>query len=59
MLFDTYGFPIELQEEYASEAGITIDKTGFYELLELQRKEVENHVIIKDSMQSQEKLPRL
>ncbi len=55
MLFDTYGFPIELQEEYASEANIEIDKKGFYELLELQRKRSRESRDIKDSMQSQEK----
>lgn len=55
MLFDTYGFPIELQEEYASEAGIEIDKKGFYKLLELQRKRSRESRDVKDSMQTQEK----
>lgn len=28
-LFDTYGFPLELTEELASEEGMTVDKEGF------------------------------
>lgn len=38
LLFDTYGFPIELQEEYASEHNIKIDTEGFYELLKERQK---------------------
>ncbi len=38
LLFDTYGFPLELQEEYANEHQIKIDKEGFYELLEAQKE---------------------
>ena len=30
-LYDTYGFPIELTEELAEEAGYTVDKKGFDE----------------------------
>ena len=30
-LYDTYGFPLELTEELASEAGLTVDKKGFDE----------------------------
>ena len=37
-LFDTYGFPIELQEEYALDHGIKIDKEGFFERLEEQKE---------------------
>ena len=28
-LYDTYGFPFELTEEFAEEAGITVDRAGF------------------------------
>lgn len=28
-LYDTYGFPVELTEEYAEELGMTVDKAGF------------------------------
>ena len=37
-LFDTYGFPIELQEEYATDYHIQLDKEGFNQLLELQKE---------------------
>ena len=37
-LHDTYGFPIELTLEMASEAGLTVDKTGFHELMLQQRQ---------------------
>ena len=30
-LYDTYGFPLELTEELASEAGLSVDKKGFDE----------------------------
>ena len=28
-LYDTYGFPVELTEEIAEEAGMTVDREGF------------------------------
>ncbi len=37
-LHDTYGFPIELTLETAAEAGLTVDKTGFHELMLQQRQ---------------------
>jgi alanyl-tRNA synthetase len=37
-LHDTYGFPIELTLEMASEAGLQVDETGFRELMEEQRR---------------------
>lgn len=36
-LYDTYGFPFELTEEYAEEAGLAIDLKGFQEEMEAQR----------------------
>lgn len=36
-LHDTYGFPIELTLEMASEAGLTVDEAGFRELMAEQR----------------------
>lgn len=33
-LYDTYGFPIEMTEELAREAGLTIDRAGFNEAFE-------------------------
>ncbi|MGH0947392.1 alanine--tRNA ligase [Bacillus mycoides] len=37
-LYDTYGFPIELTEEYAEEAGMTVDQAGFENEMEKQRE---------------------
>ena len=37
-LHDTYGFPIELTLEMASEAGLTVDEIGFRELMAEQRR---------------------
>jgi alanyl-tRNA synthetase len=37
-LHDTYGFPIELTLEMASEAGLQVDETGFRELMAEQRR---------------------
>ncbi|GAB18249.1 alanyl-tRNA synthetase [Gordonia effusa NBRC 100432] len=36
-LHDTYGFPIDLTLEMASEAGLTVDRDGFAELMAQQR----------------------
>ncbi|HZK43781.1 MAG TPA: alanine--tRNA ligase [Syntrophomonadaceae bacterium] len=37
MLYDTYGFPIDLTEDMAIENGFTVDKTGFDQMMEKQR----------------------
>ena len=37
-LHDTYGFPIELTLEMATEAGLTVDELGFRELMAEQRR---------------------
>ncbi|MFO8034299.1 MAG: alanine--tRNA ligase [Candidatus Bipolaricaulota bacterium] len=36
-LYDTYGFPVELTEEIAGEAGISVDRAGFEQEMERQR----------------------
>lgn len=36
-LSDTYGFPLELTQEQAAEAGLTVDVAGFNEALQAQR----------------------
>ena len=38
VLYDTYGFPFELTEEFAEEAGITVDRAGFDTEMENQRQ---------------------
>lgn len=37
-LYDTYGFPVELTEEYAQDARLAIDHHGFEKEMELQRE---------------------
>ncbi|MCM8746633.1 alanine--tRNA ligase [Thermomicrobium sp. CFH 73360] len=37
-LYDTYGFPLELTEELAREAGLAVDRVGFERALERQRE---------------------
>ena len=37
-LYDTYGFPFELTEELAEEAGVPVDKEGFNREMESQRE---------------------
>ncbi len=38
MLHDTYGFPLELTEELAIEAGMSVDREGFARAMEAQRR---------------------
>ncbi len=38
MLYDTYGFPLELTQEVAAEAGIEVDVQGFRRAMEEQRQ---------------------
>jgi alanyl-tRNA synthetase len=37
-LHDTYGFPIDVTRELAEQAGLTVDRTGFDELMTAQRE---------------------
>lgn len=52
-LYDTYGFPIELTEEYAEEAGMTVDQVGFENEMEKQRERARAARQDVDSMQVQ------
>ncbi len=38
MLYDTYGFPLDLTEDMAEENNFTVDTEGFKEMMEAQRK---------------------
>ncbi|MWC30487.1 alanine--tRNA ligase [Paenibacillus sp. MMS18-CY102] len=37
-LYDTYGFPFDLTEDYASENGLSVDRAGFDSAMEAQRE---------------------
>ena len=52
-LYDTYGFPIELTEEYAEEANMTVDHEGFKSEMEAQRARARAARQNVDSMQVQ------
>ncbi|MBO9130454.1 alanine--tRNA ligase [Bacillus sp. 165] len=52
-LYDTYGFPIELTDEYAEEAGMTVDHDGFESEMEKQRERARAARQEVDSMQVQ------
>src|SRR5699024_5122064 len=53
-LYDTYGFPKELTEEYVAEHGFTIDEQGFEQQMEKQRERARNARHKVDSMQIQD-----
>ncbi|MCQ6273585.1 alanine--tRNA ligase [Bacillus sp. V3B] len=52
-LYDTYGFPVELTEEYAEEEGMSVDHEGFEKEMEQQRERARNARLDVDSMQVQ------
>ncbi|WP_431798738.1 alanine--tRNA ligase [Halobacillus andaensis] len=52
-LYDTFGFPKELTDEYVAEAGFTIDEEGFQEEMEKQRERARSARQKSDSMQIQ------
>lgn len=52
-LYDTYGFPVELTEEYAEEEGMKVDHSGFEAEMELQRERARAARQDVDSMQVQ------
>ncbi|WP_391560250.1 alanine--tRNA ligase [Robertmurraya sp.] len=52
-LYDTYGFPVELTEEYGEEEGMKVDHAGFESEMELQRERARKARQDVDSMQVQ------
>lgn len=52
-LYDTYGFPIELTQEIASEKNIDVDIDGFNASLEEQKERARKGRHVSESMQSQ------
>lgn len=53
-LYDTYGFPFELTEEYVIEKGFTVDKNGFINALNIQKERSRKAIKSTSSMHQQE-----
>ena len=49
-LYDTYGFPLELTEEIAEEAGMTVDRAGFEAAMKEQQDRARASVVKGGSM---------
>ncbi len=49
-LYDTYGFPVELTEEIAEEAGMTVDREGFEVAMKEQQERARASVVKGGSM---------
>lgn len=52
-MYDTYGFPVDLTEDFAQEQGLTIDRDGFEQAMEEQRERARAARQDVDSMQTQ------
>lgn len=52
-LYDTYGFPFDLTEDYALEKGLAVDRAGFDKAMEEQRERARAARQDKDSMKVQ------
>lgn len=52
-LYDTYGFPLELTEEYAAEKGYQVDAEGFNEEMQKQRNRARAARQVEDSFSVQ------
>ncbi|MGA0351191.1 MAG: alanine--tRNA ligase [Acholeplasmataceae bacterium] len=55
-LYDTYGFPFELTEEYALEKGYQVDKLGFDQALKEQKERSRNAIKDMGVMNQQEEV---
>lgn len=55
-LYDTFGFPVELTEEYAEDEGLTVDHEGFIKEMEAQRDRARSARSDEKSMGVQTKL---
>ena len=55
-LYDTYGFPIELTEEIASESGYTVNKEEFNDYMTKQKEQAKKNSRSKTAMASQKKV---
>ena len=52
-MYDTYGFPVDLTEDFADEQGLSIDREGFEQAMEEQRERARAARQDVDSMQTQ------
>jgi alanyl-tRNA synthetase len=52
-LYDTYGFPLDLTEDFAAEKGLTVDRAGFDEAMEEQRELSRSNRHVTESMKVQ------
>ena len=55
-LYDTYGFPVELTIEAASERGFTVNKDDFYKHMDMQKVMARNNRKVVNSMNLQNEL---
>ncbi|QKS70797.1 alanine--tRNA ligase [Paenalkalicoccus suaedae] len=55
-LYDTYGFPVDLTEEYANEAGVNVDLEGFETEMQQQRDRARAARQDSGSMQLQDEI---
>ncbi|WP_026689120.1 alanine--tRNA ligase [Alteribacter aurantiacus] len=55
-LYDTYGFPVDLTEEYVTDAGFTVDKEGFEVEMNKQRDRARAARQSSGSMQTQDEV---
>ena len=55
-LYDTYGYPIELTEECASERGFIVDDEGFRKHMEIQKEQARRNRKVDNSMNVQNEL---
>jgi len=52
-LYDTYGFPLDLTEDFAQEQGMTVDRDGYEKAMEEQRERAQAAHHDENSMQVQ------
>lgn len=48
MLYDTFGFPLEITQEVAAERGVEVDQAGFEVAMEAQRSLSQSAVVSVD-----------
>ena len=55
-LYDTYGFPFELTEEYVNELGFSVSREEFDTFMNLQKELAKKNAKVVNSMNSQQKV---